>query len=78
MSEENIYRNSFCDLLSIKGRKLVDEQLEKLRCKKCNTPLERITYMEGEVIYCQSKDWHDTGYTIDEWNAKVKESKDER
>lgn len=67
-NSEYTFENSFCILLNEKGRKLIDPQLKKLKCKRCGTPLCRVTYMEGDVVFCEKatlERWHSTGYEID-------------
>ena len=66
---EYTFRNSATDLLNDKGRAIIDAKLKELKCKQCGLPLFRVTYMEGDNIYCKTKEgWHKTGYDIDIWS----------
>lgn len=65
---EYTFQNSFCTLLNEEGRKLIDPQLEKLKCQRCGASLCRLTFLEGDMVYCRPpslENWHETGFEID-------------
>ncbi len=66
---EYTFRNSATDLLTKKGKEIIEAELKKLKCKQCGSDLGIITYMEGDYVICKSGgERHETGYDIKAWN----------
>jgi len=66
MNTEYYFENSNTICLNKYSEKLLEIQLQDLRCRNCGKEIHIVTFQEESNVVCKENPWsHKTGYRID-------------